>query len=117
MALMQFRVENLKDVDGGRLAAVVNMAMKRLLEDCADRPRESAARKLTLELTFVPGYSDPNTHDLETVYVGYGLKESFPAKKSGFINCSLRKDHTLVFNDLAPDNAAQRTFDEVDGGE
>lgn len=111
MALCPLNTAGLANLDGGLFAAVVDQAIANAVRDMQDRHTVLGPRTVTIELTFTPGKVDIHTKELEQVLVNYALKEKQPARKSGPVNCGVQKNGALRFNDLAPDNPDQRTFD------
>lgn len=113
MALKQFDLGQLADIDGGRIAAAVELEMKKAIEDCRDRPTEERARKVTLEVSLVPTVYD-GTGDLETINMTFQCKHTIPTRKSRSYNVGVQKSGKLVYSEYAPDNVHQRTIDEME---
>ena len=85
------------------------------VQDCDDRPGETKARKITLqvELTPVPQGHGHAPH----VEISAGLKSAIPDYRSAPTEAKVMHGGDAVFNDLAPDNPDQRTFDEPEADE
>jgi len=115
MAMNLLNTAGLAHLDGGMFAAVVDGAIKRAVYDIADRITVPGPRKVVVELAFTPSKINHADKEVEQINITYSYKESHPAKKSGTVNCSVKKNGTLQFNDLSQDNVDQRTIDEAGG--
>ena len=54
MALKQFTLRALPDLDGGRIGIAIEQAIERCQADCADRPGDRSARKVSLVIEITP---------------------------------------------------------------
>ncbi len=116
MALKTFDLGQLAEIDGGRIAAALELEMKQAIHDCRDRPTESAARKVVLQVELKPTVYD-GTGDLETINMTFQCKHTIPTRKSRSYNVGVKKNGSLVYSEYAPDNVHQRTLDEMEGDE
>jgi len=69
--------ENLAKVDDGKIAAALDSCIRQALLDCADRPNEDKARKVTLEITFAPIVNDTGAA-MDDVQTSFSMKVSTP---------------------------------------
>jgi hypothetical protein len=111
MALAQFSLDHLTDFDGGRIATAFGQALKRCVDDCFDRPGVKEAREITIKVGILPVIGEDG--DLDTVDLQFQIRDKNPIRKSKVYNLQARKNGALLFNDLADDNAHQRTLDEI----
>ncbi len=113
MALEKFTAASIATIDGGRIAAALEQAVERARADCFDRPGVDKSRKVTLEITLTP-VPDESRRDLDSVDVGFQIKDTIPGRESKTFN--MRATPTgLLFNELSPDEAAQITIDDAKG--
>ena len=64
-------VETLKDYDDGLLAAAFTANLRAVIADLNERPNDDRARKLVLEMSFVPS---AHAGDLDRVNIEYNVK-------------------------------------------
>lgn len=108
MPLEVFNTESLARLDGGRLRVGLDLALKRLVDDCADRPGLKKARRVTLEIEILPVMEGGG--ELDSVIVEFGIKERIPARSSKAYNMRAGHDGALLFNELAPEDVDQGTI-------
>lgn len=107
MALAKFDLVTVAEMDGGRIRSGWERLLKRLEDDCKDRPGMKAARKLVLTLFMEPV---ADGQDLESVNVSFDLKDTLPALESKNYNMQSVAGG-LLFNDASPEEVRQRTLD------
>lgn len=107
--LKSFDLQSLARIDGGRIAIAFEQALRRVVQDCDDRPGEDRARTVTMSLACKPVLdSDGLCEDCD---VQISVTDSVPKRKSKIYNMSLRKGGHLLFNDDSLDNVDQETLD------
>lgn len=79
MSKDKLSLETLGQLDEGTVSAVVDAAIADMLKDCDDRPGLTKARKLTLEVSFVP-VVDERSFALRGVDISTTVKSSVPAQ-------------------------------------
>lgn len=109
MAVKQFTLADLHELDGGRVATAFDLAVKRIALDCDDRPGELRPRTVNLQIEMIPSVDDRN--ECDGVKVKMQVKDSVPTRKSKKYDFGLRKNGVLTFNPDSPDNIDQETFD------
>lgn len=114
MAMKELRLENIADLDDGRVSLAFVHELKRAVQDCLDRPGDKTARKVNLEFTLKP-LIDEATGQCETVNGDFKIKSKVPERKSKTYNFAARKAGQLVFSEESPQNVQQTTF--MDGDE
>lgn len=108
----KFTLTALSEIDGGRMAEAFHQALARLEADMHERPGAKSARTLTLTCTFKPVIDEEG--DLDSAEVTFDVKEKIPKRESKTYNMhASKKNGGLFFNEMAPENANQRTIDEV----
>ncbi len=113
MAMHEFSLESLIELDGGRVPVAFNQAVQRLIKDCEDRPNDKAARKALVELSLSPVCDDHG--NLDEVKGSFKVKDTVPSRETKEYSFGVRKSSKgpmLVFNDLSDDNVNQKTIDD-----
>ena len=98
------------ELNGGAVDLIFKRALLQCVNDATDRPADSSARKITLQLSVTPVAGSEGL--LEEVKVGVEVKHSLPKQHTRPI--SMMPDvpnGALMFNDLAPENVRQGTLD------
>lgn len=114
MAVHQLNLQTLKDqLDGGRLGAAWDAELKRIAQDCEDRPGDDKPRKVNLEVVMQPVKDEAGL--CEEVWVKVHVTSSVPKRRSKPLRLGVRRGGMLVFNDMSEDNPNQRTIDEYLG--
>jgi hypothetical protein len=111
MQLVQFSLDTLKDLDGGKASAAFEQHVRRAALDCLDRPGDPAARKVTFEVSLSPRM-DP-TGDCTEVEVQIRASSVVPKHQTKPYSFGLRRGGMLVFNPDSTDNVNQSTL--IDG--
>jgi len=106
--LEKFSLAALSTMDGGRLNETFEQALRRLQEDCKDRPAVKGARKLTLTVSLAPLADDAG--ELESIDARIDFNEKAPKRASKIYNMESFAGG-LLFNELSPDEVKQRTLD------
>jgi len=89
MAAQQLNLGTVSAVDAGEIARVWNIAVERAIRDCTNRPGETRARKVILQVEFSPSSGeDGSVDDLE---VSFQVQDKFPAFSTGTIVMRIRK--------------------------
>lgn len=112
MTLKALSLATLAEIDEGRIRTAFEQAMNRAQSDCADRPGVKSARSVTLKVVLTP-IPDEDTGALDSCQVQFQFSESIPKRGSKPYNMRA-KGAALLFNDLSPEDAKQRTLDEVE---
>jgi len=113
MAMHEFSLESLIELDGGRVPVAFNQAVVRLLKDCEDRPNDSKARKVTVELSLKPIGDEHG--NLDEVKGSFKVKDTVPERETKEYSFGVRKrsgQPVLVFNDMSDDDVNQKTIDD-----
>jgi hypothetical protein len=110
MALELFNLKTLSEMDGGRIRDALDVALRRIRRDLADRPADKRPRKVRLEISLRPVAEG---RELRDVVVAFDIAETIPKLRS--------REYTMIpgrrglfVNELSPDDPRQRTIDEVD---
>lgn len=107
--LEKFSLASLSTIDGERIAIAFEQALKRVVQDCDDRPGEKKERTVTLTLAVKPRLDvDGLCEDCD---IQVAVTDSVPKRKSKVYNMSLRKGGHLLYNNESLDNVEQDTMD------
>ncbi len=114
MPLHVVKLEELKDLDGGRVTEAFAQAVRRAVADCEDRPGETKARTVTLQLEMEP-LQDEVGH-CASIVAAFQIKDNLPTRKSKKYSFGIRRDSRgsqLVFSDEDPSNVDQMMFGDI----
>ena len=113
MALQQFRIKDIGELDSGRPAAMIDKAIRSAIEDCSNRPGVARSRKVTVVLEIEPVAGEEGV--CEEVNIDVVSSCSLPKSHSKTLNMGVRPNGQLVFNPGSDDNVRQGTLDEAGG--
>ena len=115
MAIHEFSLATLMELDNARVVEAWNQAVQRCASDCEDRPALKKPRKVTLELELIPVFEQDGAV-LDSINASFKVKDSAPQREGKTYSLGVRrtrdKRHQLVFNDLSDENVNQRTIDQ-----
>lgn len=112
MPLERLTLETLKDLDDGRPAIAFEDAVAQAVNDCTDRPGNTKARTIALELKLRP---EPNEEgQCDAVSADMAVKTSLPDRTTKTYSLGLNRKGHLIFSSTSPDNINQATFEDVD---
>lgn len=107
--LEKFSLKSLSTIDGERIAIAFEQALRRVVQDCEDRPGEKKDRGVTLSLAVKPRLTPDGLCDDCDIQVA--VTDTVPKRKSKVYNMSLRKGGHLLYNADALDDVEQSTLD------
>lgn len=107
----EFSLENLKHLDGGLPAAMVDKLIKAAVVDCEERPGEPGKRTVTLTLEFVPVSAQSRPDVVDRVDVRCVMKGAAPARKTSDYQMKVHQDASLSFQ--PEDESEEGDGDEV----
>lgn len=110
MALERFELSSLATIDSGRVRAAFDFALERCIADLKDRPNVRAARILTIAVAMAPVSDEEG--NLVSGDVKFTIRDNVPKRQSKTYNMTVGRSR-LSFNELSPDDARQRTLDEL----
>lgn len=110
--LHEVKLETLKEAAAGTVDAAFATHIKRVAEDCYDRPGCKNPRQVTLLVKVTPVIDQAGL--CETVKMEVEISSFIPKHVSRPIDCGIRKGGKLVFNDLSEDDVHQKTVDEIE---
>lgn len=111
MPLMPFTVESIATIDGGRIKTAIEMEIRRLQNDCADRPSVEKARVVTLQIEISP-VLNLETGNFESCDVRFVIVGVTPKRISKPYNMKV-SGQRLLFNELSPRDVDQMTFEDA----
>jgi hypothetical protein len=112
--LHQLSLESLAKMDGGKVGAAFELALKRALLDCEDRPGVTKARVITLQVGVIPlAAADDDICD--TVRFQCVVTDSVPKRQTRPYSAQLRAGGMAAFNDESLDDVNQMSLGLDDG--
>lgn len=112
--LKPFKIQNIEDLDSGRIAATINKSLRSAVEDCANRPGVDSARTVTVQIELRP-VIDEDGVCTETA-LDVVSRASLPKHRSKTISMGVRPKGMLVFNTASEDSVRQTTLDQATTG-
>ena len=106
MALKQFDLASLAQMQCGKVNEAVKQLMDQLKDDCIDRPAVKEARKLTLVVSVTPLLDD---RSLNSVNVECQISSKVPTRHTLPHNMTVDQGG-MYYDDLAPADARQHTM-------
>lgn len=106
MALLEFSLARIENVDGGRVVEAFDELVRRAIADCEDRPGAKTARAVSLTLSLKPRVRD-NGEAYEIAF-GFAVAAKIPTTQSPAYIGAIRhgnKGLGFVFDDLTGDPA------------
>lgn len=100
----------LANIDNGKIAAVFQNELRRVVGDCVDRPTDDSARKVNMTVMVKPQESDGVCATVEMEVV---VKSSVPDRRTRPYQMEVHARGDVILNDASPDNIRQGTLDEV----
>jgi hypothetical protein len=107
---MELTLENLKDLDFGKLSVAFDQHIRRAVGDCMDRPGDDHERKVILTFGLRPEKSQEA--DCDHVMLEGQVTSKVPAHRSRVFQCAPRKGGHLVFDSLSPEHVEQMSLED-----
>jgi hypothetical protein len=115
MPQMLFNLETLKDIDLGKVSKAFDIAVRRCVQDCIDRPGDKNGRLATLKMKITPVLEqDESGARCEVVTGEFEVHDSVPKRRSKPYSFRVKaKTGGLSFSFDSPDEVDQTTiFDD-----
>lgn len=106
-----FKIADIGEVDEGRVATAIDMAIGDAAKDCGNRPGETTARKVVVTINLKPVADESGV--CSATDVEFEINRKFPAKRSRTYEMGIHPGGGLLFNAASPDNVRQGTLDEA----
>lgn len=113
--LEKFTLASLATIDGERIAIAFEQALKRVANDCDDRPGEKKPRTITLQLSIVPVLDAAGIAD--DCKVQATITDSVPKRKTRSYDMTMKKGGHLMFHPESVDDHSQEVMDFKDDEE
>ena len=111
MAIHEFTLSNLGQLDYGVAEAAMRMHLKRAVQDMSDRPVCKQPRTITMTIALVPAPNDDGTIDRCKAQIR--VESKIPKHQTRVYDLALRATGQLAFSEESPDKFDQTTlFDE-----
>lgn len=113
--LVAFSLESLNEVDAGRIVVAFQHELKRMIDDCRDRPGDKNARTVGLKCAITPILDIIDKKVIcNGVNIEFEITGKVPVRRSRPIPMKVN-DKGAYFNTDAPDNPDQTTFFDDEG--
>ena len=110
--LKKISLEEIAEIDEGRIGVAFAQALSRLAADLNDRPGDDRPRKLNLQVEMTPTCDETGVCD--SVQMQVQIKDSIPTRRSRKYDLGLRSTRDggqLVYSPGSYDNHRQGTMD------
>jgi len=112
--LKQFKIQDIADLDDGRIALTINNHIKKAVEDCQNRPGVEKNRSVSLSIEIIPAPQEDGLCEEVDVEIISGVK--LPKSHSKPMSMGARMNGQLVFNAASPGDVNQGSLDQAGGG-
>ena len=111
MGQLFLTMENLKDLDYGRVGEAFTRALQLVVRDCLDRPGLETAREVAIDIKVKPvAVTNGQTISCEGAKAVVVVKAKVPPRESGVLDFGVRETGALVFSEDSPANHRQETL-------
>lgn len=109
-------LENLKQLDLGKISVAFDAELQRAVKDCMDRPGDKKARKVAIIFLLAPTDESTGTGDANDVlHVGCEITSVVPKRRTRVYAMRPRVNGSLTFHLDSPDDPrANMLYDGVD---
>jgi hypothetical protein len=125
MAFVSLSINSLAELDGGKVSAAFLHDLRRIIQDCIDRPGDKTARTITLEFSAKPQVGQELV--CEGVEGKFRIKSKIPERKTKIPERKTKiperktkayhfqtdRSGGLFFNANNPANSDQTTLDDI----
>ena len=115
MGRRELKLSTLEDLDGGRVTEAWQQAVKRVIEDCRDRPGVNKPRKILIEMSVTPVVDEAGEFD--NVNTQFQIKDTTPDRKSKKYSMDWTRGNQLVFDDMSTEDINQNSLPFQEGDE
>lgn len=115
MAQQILTLETLHKFDFGKAAMAWQTALAQAVRDITDRPGDQTARKVILTATLKPTLQQDG--DVVDAAVDFQIQTKLPAYQTASRPAGVTRNGQLYFQEHAPDNPDQTTFEPLDDNE
>jgi hypothetical protein len=116
MGKQALSLSSLEKIDNGKINAAFDHELKRVIEDCNDRPGMNKPRKLVLELILLPNCgTDKDQLYCESVSAQIRVEGKIPGRKTKVYTLETKPSGSAFFNADAPENPNQMTIHDLPG--
>lgn len=106
--MLEFSLENLSEIDGGKAALAFQEHVRRATLDCMDRPGDVKKRTVTFKVEITPLMQDDG--DCTEVVMRLHAASSVPPHQTRLLSLGIRRNGSLVFNPDSPNDVNQATL-------
>lgn len=111
--LKQFKIQQVGELDNGRVAGFINKAIRTCAEDATTRPGIDKPRRVMVAIDITPVIDE---HGAATeIDMDFEIGTKLPRSRTKTVNMKAQNDGALLFNDLSQDDVRQTTIDEHHG--
>lgn len=111
-------LENLKQLDFGKIIAAFDSEREHVVKDCLDRPQDPKPREVVIRFVFKPITDETSrTIDCDSIDVGCEISSKVPKRRTQIYSMKPRQDGNLNFHpDLPLDPTGSTLYDDANKG-
>ena len=107
--LHELTLTSLAQMDGGRIGEAFQLALKRAISDCEDRPQVGKPREITIKLMVKP-VAGPEDATCDQVAMQAVVSDAVPKRQTRVYSARVKHGGKAAFNDESLDDVNQETF-------
>lgn len=105
-------LENLQQLDFGKIGAAFNAELTHVVKDCMDRPHDEKSRKVQICFLIAPAEANMTDGPGETLDVGCEITSAVPKRRTQIYSMKPRVNGSLTFHpDLPKDPTGSTLYD------
>lgn len=109
----QFSLENLRQLDFGKIGLAFQAEVERVVKDCLDRPGDEHARSVILRFNFAPVSAvQMGAVDCDTIKVEGEITSAVPKRRTRIYEMTPTRGGQLKFNPDLPGEPSEATIFE-----
>jgi len=118
MAKQELSLSNLKNLDFGRIDEAFKQELKRVVDDCMDRPGLQKTRDITIKFIFAPVVNAASIGgqqiDCDAIKCGVEVQSGIPKRRTRVYEMAPIQGGKLAFNPDSPEDANAKTLYDAD---
>ncbi len=112
---VELNLENLPQLDFGKIVAAFNHEREHVVKDCLDRPQDDKPREVVIRFVFKPVTdATSRTIDCDSIDVGCEVSSKVPKRRTSIYSMAPKQDGGLTFHPDLPSDANGSTLYDPD---
>lgn len=112
---VELTLENLKQLDFGKIIAAFDHEREHVVKDCLDRPQDPKPREVCIRFIFKPVSDETSrTIDCDSIDVGCEVSSKVPKRRTAIYSMKPKNSGELTFHPDLPSDAEGSTLYDPD---